>query len=354
MSRIVVLTIRLYSSRSVSSASLVYLRAVNRLRARGLVLGVAAALGLAVGSGGGGVAAQGPDAGLEVVKVRKNFYMIAGAGGNIGVQIGSDGVVLVNAGSTQATDRVLAELKKLTDLPIRYIINTGAESDFVGGNEKLAKAGFTIFTNALGNTGFVGSMTNGGAAAILAHESVLNRMTKAAYPAAAAPTEAFYTTRKALRMNDEGIEIFYQPKAHSDADSFVLFRASDVVVTGDVVDMNRFPVIDVANGGSIDGEIAALNRLIDLTISPTPFIYKDVGTYVVPGHGRLSEQMEIVDYRDMVVIVRDNVAALKGQKKTLEQIKAARPALPYETRYGAKTGAWTTEMFIEAIFKTVS
>jgi glyoxylase-like metal-dependent hydrolase (beta-lactamase superfamily II) len=154
-------------------------------------------------------------------------------------------------------------------------------------------------------------------------------------------------------MNDEGIEVLYQPAAHSSTDSFVLFRGSDVVVTGDVMDTTRFPVIDLANGGSIQGEIEALNRLIDLTIAPTPFIYKDVGTYVVPGHGRLSEQMEVVDYRDMVVTVRDNVAALKKQGKTLEQTKAARPALPFETRYGAKTGPWTTDMFIEAIYKSV-
>jgi len=323
--------------------------------ARGVV-GCTVVVALAVTLAGvwSSLAAQAQETDLEVVKVRKNFYMIAGAGGNIGVQIGSDGIVLVNAGSAQASDRVLVELKKLTDLHVRYIINTAAGADFVGGNEKLAKAGFTIFTNALGNTGFVGAMTNGGAAAILAHESVLNRMTKANYPAAAAPTEAFYASRKALRMNDEGIEVFHQPKAHSDADSFVLFRASDVVVTGDVVDMTRFPTIDLANGGTIDGEIAALNRLIELTIAPTPFIYKDVGTYVVPGHGRLSEQMDIVDYRDMVVIVRDNVAALKAQKKTLEQIKAARPALPYESRYGAKSGSWTTDMFIEAIYKSLS
>jgi cyclase len=323
--------------------------------ARGVV-GCTVVVALAVTLAGvwSSLAAQAQETDLEVVKVRKNFYMIAGAGGNIGVQIGSVGIVLVNAGSAQASDRVLVELKKLTDLPVRYIINTAAGADFVGGNEKLAKAGFTIFTNALGNTGFVGAMTNGGAAAILAHESVLNRMTKANYPAAAAPTEAFYASRKALRMNDEGIEVFHQPKAHSDADSFVLFRASDVVVTGDVVDMTRFPTIDLANGGTIDGEIAALNRLIELTIAPTPFIYKDVGTYVVPGHGRLSEQMDIVDYRDMVVIVRDNVAALKAQKKTLEQIKAARPALPYESRYGAKSGSWTTDMFIEAIYKSLS
>ena len=311
------------------------------------------ALGLVAQDAPSRVAAQAADA-LDVVKVRKNFYMIAGAGGNIGVQIGSDGIVLVNAGSAPASDRVLAELKKLTDLPIRYIINTDADRDFVGGNEKLAKAGFTIFTNALGNAGFVGSMTNGGAAAILAHESVLGRMTKENYPAAAAPTEAFYAPRKPLRMNDEGIEVLYQPRAHSGADSFVLFRGSDVVVTGDVMDTTRFPVIDLANGGSINGEIDALNRLIDLTIAPTPFIYKDVGTYVVPGHGRLSEQMEVVEYRDMVVIMRDRIADLIAKKKTLADITAARPGLPYETRYGAKTGAWTTDMFIEAVYKSLT
>jgi len=319
--------------------------------------GAAAATALVLGFGlqlpAARVSAQGGDA-LDVVKVRKNFYMIAGAGGNIGVQIGSDGIVLVNAGTAEASDRVLAELKKLTDLPIRYIINTDADRDFVGGNEKLAKAGFTIFTNALGNAGFVGSMTNGGAAAILAHESVLGRMTKENYPAAAAPTEAFYAPRKPLRMNDEGIEVLYQPRAHSGADSFVLFRGSDVVVTGDVMDTTRFPVIDVANGGSISGEIDALNRLIELTIAPTPFIYKDVGTYVVPGHGRLSEQMEVVEYRDMVVVMRDRIADLIAKKKTLADITAARPGLPYETRYGAKTGAWTTDMFIEAVYKSLT
>lgn len=314
---------------------------------------VGVAFGLALAGTWFGSAAAQEDGALDVVKVRKNFYMIAGAGGNIGAQIGSDGIVLVHAGTLQAFGKVLAALKTLTDLPIRYIINADGGPDFVGGNEKLAKAGFTIFTNALGNGGFVGAMTNGAAAAVLAHESVLSRMTKDNYPAAAAPTEAFYTARKPLRMNDEGIEVLYQPKAHSDADSFVLFRGSDVVVTGDVMDTTRFPVIDLAHGGSIQGEIDALNRLIDLTIAPTPFIYKDVGTYVVPGHGRLCEQMEVVEYRDMVVTVRDAVADLIAQKKTLEQIKAARPALAYETRYGAKTGTWTTDMFIEAIYNSL-
>jgi len=312
-------------------------------------MGVMACAGLSVR------AAEPDNSGLDVVKVRKNFYMIAGAGGNIGVQVGSDGVVLVNSGAAAATDQVLATLKKLTDLPIRYIINVDAGADFVGGNEKLSRAGYTIFTNALGNAAAVAAMTNGGGASILSHDSVLRRMsgdTKAKYSSGALPSEAFFTPRKALRMNDEGLEVLYQPAAHSNADSFVLFRGSDVVVTGDVMDMTRFPIIDLANGGTIQGEIDALNKLIDLTIAPTPFIYKDVGTYVIPGHGRLSEQMEVVDYRDMVVLVRDVVADLMKQGRTLDQIKAAHPALPYETRYGTQAGV--VNEFVEAIYKSLN
>ena len=291
---------------------------------------------------------------LDVIKVRPNFYMIAGAGTNIAVQLGSDGVVLVNAGTEAASGEVLATLRKITPLPIRYIIDTNAEPDFVGGNAKLAKAGKTIFTNVLGNPALAEAMTNGGAAAILAHDSILQRMSAptgktAPYPDDALPTEAFYPNRYTLRMNDEGIEVLHQPAAHSDADSIVLFRGSDVVVAGDILDKTRFPVIDTANGGSIQGEIAALNKLIELAIPPTPFIYKGPGTYVIPGHGRLCEQMEVVDYRDMVVVVRDVVADMIKQGMTLDQIKAASPAKPYETQYGREPGS--TDAFVEAIYK---
>jgi cyclase len=314
---------------------------------------IVAVLALAVPSH----AAEPENGELDVVRVRPNFYMVAGAGGNIGVQIGSDGVVLVDAGTEKASDRVLAAIRKLTQLPIRYVIDTNAEADFVGGNGKLAKAGKTIFTNVLGNAALADAMTNGGAAAILAHNSILDRMSaptgKASpFPDDALPTEAFYTKRYTLRMNDEGIEVLYQPAAHSDADSFVFFRSSDVVVAGDVLDKTRFPVIDIAHGGSIQGEIDALNKLIELAIPPTPFIYKGVGTYVIPGHGRLCEQMEIVDYRDMVVIVRDVIVDMIKQGMTLDQIKAASPAKPYETQYGAQEGA--TSAFVEAIYKSLT
>lgn len=326
------------------------------LKSRMTCLPVAAAIGFVLCSAGAGRAAESEGA-LDVVQVRPNFYMIAGAGGNIGVQIGVDGVVVVDAGNVGASDQVLAEIKKLTKLPIRYVINTGADADHVSGNAKLAKAGLTIFINPLGNSNFTNAMTNGGAASILAHNSVLQRMSAptgktSVFPGDTWPTEAFYTERKSLRMNDEAIEITHQPAAHSDADSFVMFRRSDVVAAGDILDMTRFPVIDVANGGSIQGEIDALNRLIAMAVPPGPFIYEGVGTYVIPGHGRLCEQLDVVNYRDMVVVVRDVIADLIKQGKTLGQIKEASPTKPYDTEYGTQPGA--SSAFIESIYNSLT
>jgi cyclase len=319
---------------------------------------LAAALALTMGAAVSSHAAEPDNGGLDIVRLRPNFYVIAGAGGNIGVQIGSDGVVLVDAGTEAASGQVLTAIRKLTELPIRYIINTGADADHVGGNGKLSKSGLTIFTNLLGNPALAAAMTNGGGASIMAHDSVLRRMSAptgkaAAFPIESWPNEAFFQRRKAIRMNEEAIEVLYQPAAHSGADSLVFFRGSDVVVAGDVLDTTRFPVIDLANGGSIQGEIDALNRLIELAVPPTPFIYKGVGTYVVPGHGRICEQQDVVEYRDMVVIIRDVIADLMKQGKTLEQVKEASPALPYERRYGSQTGDWTTNAFVEAVYKSL-
>lgn len=318
---------------------------------------MAAALGLVACTAVTSRAAEPDSSGLDVVQVHPNFYMIAGAGGNIGVQIGVDGVVLVDAGTEGASDRVVAAIKKLTPLPIRYVINTGADADHVGGNAKLAKAGQTIFIMPLGNISLVNSMTNGGAASILAHDSVLQRMSAptgkaSAYPVEAWPTEAFYTKTHYIRMNDEAIEVMYQPAAHNGADSFVFFRRSDVVAAGDILDTTRFPVIDVAKGGSVQGEIEALDRLIALAIPPGPFIYEGVGTYVIPGHGRVCEQLDVVDYRDMVVEVRDAIADMIKQGMTLDQIKAAHPARPYETEYGTAEGS--TSAFVDAVYKSLT
>lgn len=304
-------------------------------------------------------AQQGSD-GIEVLRVRPNFYMIAGAGGNIGVQIGPDGVVLVDAGTAQAAGQVLAEIKKLTDEPIRYIIDTSADVDDVGGNATLAKAGHTIFPMSSNNRAEADKlMTNGGAASILAAEKVLLRMSAptgkvSEFSSDAWPTESFSQSRKYIYLNHEAIEMFHHPAAHTDGDTFVFFRISDVVVAGDILDTTRFPVIDVEKGGSVQGEIEALNHVIELAISPIPFIYQDGGTYVIPGHGRLCDQLDVVEYRDMVVTVRDVVQDMMKRGMTLEQIQAASPAKPYERQYGATSGPWTTNDFVEAVYKSLA
>jgi cyclase len=296
-----------------------------------------------------------PD-GLEVLQLRANFYMITGAGGNIAFQAGPDGVVVVDAGSASKSEAVLAAIKKRVDRPIRYVIDTSADPDHVGGNERLSKAGETLFNL---NSPTATAMTNGGAATILSAEKVLLRMSaptgKAApFPTAAWPTETFYQPRRYMYLNGEGIEVLHQPAAHSDGDSLVFFRRSDVVVAGDVFDTTRFPVIDITKGGTIQGEIDALNRLVELAIPSIPFDWRDEGTYIIPGHGRLCDQLDLVEYRDMIVIIRDRIRSLVRQGKTLEQVKAASPTQGYNRRYGADSGPWTTAMFVEAVYKSLA
>jgi glyoxylase-like metal-dependent hydrolase (beta-lactamase superfamily II) len=295
-------------------------------------------------------AAQNPQNGerLDLLQLDPNFYMIAGAGANIAIQLGPEGAVVVDAGSARMADAVVATIKKLTDLPVRYIIDTSADPDHVGGNEKVARAG-----KALGN---IASSANNGAAGIIAAESVLNRMSepvagKAPYPTVAWPTETFADRQKSLYLNNEGIQVLYQPAAHSDGDGVVFFRRSDVLVTGEIFDVTHFPRIDVDNGGSIQGEIDALNRLLDIAIPSIPLPFKDGGTRVIPARGRICEQAELVEYRDMVTIVRNSVRRLVSKGLTLDQIKAANPTQGYRSRYGSDAGPWTTDMFVEAIYK---
>jgi cyclase len=307
------------------------------------------------------LAAQSPGAAssdvLEVLEVRPNFFLIAGAGGNIGVQVGDDGVVVVDAGSAANAPAVVAAIKKITPNPIRYVIDTGPDADHVGGNDVLSKAGNQFFpgTRAAGaRPDAVRSV-----AAILAAEGVLRHMTVAgastpARPLVGLPTESFHYAKKFLYLNGEAIEVLHQPAGHTDSDVFVFFRRSDVVVAGDVLDTRRFPVIDIARGGSIDGEIAALNRLSEIAVASVPIVSREAGTIVIPGHGRLYDQFDVIEYRDMITIIRDRVRELVDAGRSLEQVKAARPAKGYEGRYGNEGGDWTTDTFVEAVYRSLA
>jgi cyclase len=264
--------------------------------------------------------------------------------------VGTDGVVVVDSGSAASADAVVEAIKKVTPQPIRYVINTSADADHVGGNEAVAKAGKTLFTQ--GGIG-VNADFLGGAASILSVEQVLTRMSAPAsrYPIGAWPTETFNQPRKYMVLNGEGIEIFHQPAAHTDGDAIVFFRRSDVIVAGDIFDTTRFPVIDIAKGGSIHGEIAGLQKLVDTAIPSVPIVSREEGTLIIPGHGRICDQLDVVEYRDMVTIIRDRIRDLIKQGLSLEQVKAVSPARGYLRRYGTNTGA---NDFVEAAYRSMS
>ena len=298
---------------------------------------------------------------IEILQLRPSLYMVAGAGANVAVQVGEDGVVVVDTGSAANASAVLAAVKKITPAPIRYVINTGAGADHVGGNETISKAGLTLLGTRV--TGLPGSANfNGpgpGPASILAMERVLARMSAptgqvSPFSAANWPTETFAFGQKNMYLNGEGIEVIHQPAAHSDSDAIVFFRRSDVIVAGDILDATRFPTIDVARGGSIQGEIDALNRLVNMAIPSVPIITREEGTLVVPGHGRLYDQFDVVAYRDMLTIIRDRVRDMKAAGMTLAQVKVAAPANGYMGRYGSGSGPGATDSFIEAVYLSLA
>ena len=295
---------------------------------------------------------QPTPAGVHAQKVQGRVYMLSTPNGNITLQAGDEGVLLVDAGPAALSDQVLAEIGKLSDKPIRYIVNTDFHSDHTGGDRKLYEEGETIAGGDVSN--LVGASSKTGAI-VIGHENVVLRMTKpdaaGATPAFGSyPTDSYAGARKDLFFNGEGIRVLHPPAAHSDGDSMVFFRRSDVISTGDVFTTVGYPRIDVNEGATIQGEIDALNQILSLTI---PAAKAEAGTYIVPGYGRLSDMADVAYYRDMVTIIRDRVRDMKQKGMTLEQVKAARPTRDYDGRWGSTTGPWTTDMFVEAIYRTV-
>jgi cyclase len=284
---------------------------------------------------------------VRVLPVQGNVYLLAGAGGNIAVQIGEDGVLLVDTGAGSVTDRVMAAIRKLSDKPVRFILNTSANPDHMGGNARIAAAGSPAGGGRNGGN-------QGSGAMVVAHEAVLGAVSapsgkQAAVPEGAWPTDTYAGESKEVFFDGEAIQLFHPPAAHTDGDSMMFFRRSDVIVTGDIFSTTSYPVID--KGGSINGMIAGLNRIIDITI---PKDWQEGGTMVVPGHGRICDEADVVEYRDMVTIIRDRIQDMIRKGMSVEQVKAARPTLEYDPRYGADTGPWTTDMFIEAVYRNLT
>ncbi len=294
-----------------------------------------------------------PPAEVHILPVQGNISMLVGAGGNITVQSGRDGVLLVDTGLAPMSAKVLEAVRSLSDKPIRYIINTHVHPDHVGGNEAIAKSGTTI---AGGNVvGDIGSSASN-QATIMAFQTVLDRMSSSGpgstpAPQGALPTDTYTTPERKIFFDGEGVELIHVPAAHTDGDTMVFFRRSDVISTGDIFVTNGYPIVDLERGGNIQGVIAGLNRIIELAI---PADEQEDGTLIIPGHGRLCDVADVVYYQEMVTIIRDRIQDLIKKGKTLEQVKAARPTRDYDPRYGSSSGFWTTDKFVAAVYQSLS
>jgi len=273
---------------------------------------------------------------IRVLPVQEKVYMFIGAGGNTTVQVGKDGVLVVDTQYAQLAPKIMAEIRKLSDKPIILMVNTHVHADHTGGNEALSK---------------LGGPAPGQAPRIIAHENVLNRMTsnQPPLPEAMWPNDEYATAQKDIFFNGEAVVIYHMPKAHTDGDSIVFFRRSDVISTGDIFTPGRWPGIDLARGGSVQGTLDALNYILRLTV---PAKYQDGGTLVIPGHGRLCDESDVVEYRDMLTIVRDRVQNLIRKGMTLEQVKSARLARDYETEYSSDFES--VDQFVETVYKSLS
>jgi cyclase len=272
---------------------------------------------------------------VRSMHVKGKVWVITGAGATITVQVGDEGVLLVDSGVAAASDAVRREIDKLAPgKPIRYVINTHWHPDHTGGNVSLSRPS-----------------TDSQRAAIMAHERVYASLSKHNLPAGELDMDTFFGKARTIYFNDEPIEIINVAAAHTDGDTLVFFRKSDVVSVGDIFGTYGYPRIDKKDGGTVDGTLNALNRIIDIAVAE---FRQQGGTIVIPGHGRLCDETDVVEYRDMLSIVRDRVRESVKAGKTLDQVKAERPTLDYDGLLGADAGDWTTDMFLTALYESAA
>ncbi len=281
------------------------------------------------------------DTEIHTLQVRGGIYMLSGGGGNITVQTGPDGILLVDTGLAANSSKIMAAIRKLSDGPVRWVIDTHVHADHTGGNEALVKMGATPAMPA--------------PARVVAYISVLDRMVtplpgEAAIPATLWPNDTYSTPYKDFFFNGEAVFVTHLPNAHTDGDSIVFFRRSDVLSVGDLFMPDLYPFIDIARGGSVQGLIGGLNKILEIAV---PGRYQEGGTMIIPGHGRLCDEADLVEYRDMVTIVRDRVEDLIKQGKTLDQVKAAKPSRDYDTQYAAVGSFVSPDAFVESIYRSL-
>jgi len=281
---------------------------------------------------------------MELIHVQGKVWLIAGLGGNIAVQIGEQGIVVVDTGAEGFGQQVIDAIASLSDRPIRYIINTSIGAQHVGGNAVLGPL----------PGGRPRGAERGAQVNVLAQETVLFGMSVARgpggeqiYPQEAWPTDGYYEGQRGFIFNGEGIDVIHMPNAHTEGDSIVYFRGSNVLVSGDIYTTSSLPMVDYSRGGSFQGLIAALDRMLDITI---PDDLMEGGTYIIPGHGYISDEADLVEYRDMTYIIRDRLQRLIVEEgRDLDGVKEAHPVLGWEGRYGREE--WSVDMFLEAVYE---
>ena len=290
---------------------------------------------------------------VHVLHAQGNVYMLVEPTNNITVQVGERYIIVVDTGVPQLSDEVLAAIRSLSSLPIMFIVNTSADEDHTGGDVTLSQAGWAL-PNA-GSTGVDSSVSKaivthvslGQGAPIVGHKNTVDRNSDPGLVSAAVT----YGHEGFQLFNNEPVLFYHMPAAHTDGDTVVFFRGSEVVSVGDLFSTTSYPVIESDKGGSIDGFIDALNEIISILV---PRENEEGGTYVVPGHGHLCDRNDVVNYRDMVTIIRGRIQDLVKKGMTLDQVKAAKPTYDYDPLYGASTGPWTTDMFIETVYRDLT
>lgn len=290
-------------------------------------------------------------------RVRGAVWLLTGQPGqsNVAVHLGDQGVFVIDSGTQAMAPALLAEIQRLGRAggglhpDIRMIVNTNGRADHVGGNEVIRKAGNQIIS---GEEAAQQSAFGSGGAQVFGHENMLSRLvtesTKGGLGSNFWPsdTEGFEIDNR--RFNAEPVQIYHPASANTDGQLILLFRQSDVIIAGDVVDMTGYPIIDTTRGGTIDGELTALNRVIDMAV---PGNQADGGTLIVPGHGRLCDQADVVLYKNMLTVIRNTVQFYKNQGKSLDEVLALKLTEGYDQRWG--NGPSSPRDFVTAVYQTL-